>query len=102
LNEEEQRTSIFGRKKKKFKNAESSATSFLIKMAFMAIFLEAYFVINFILGNLTTATLSNVLKEFNNTIIAESYYSFALNSQKSMFFNKDWPILNEDAIIIQT
>jgi len=49
---DEQRASVFGRKKKKFKNADRGSCNFLIKMLFIAIFIEAYFVLDYVLGNI--------------------------------------------------
>lgn len=48
---EEGKTSLFGKRKKKFKNSDNGRIGFFIKMLIIAIFVEAYFVINFILGN---------------------------------------------------
>ncbi len=71
---------FFGRKRKKFKNSDKGSLEFLIKMFFIACFIEVYFIINFVLGRNDLVQMRALLKEFNYTTIAESYYSLTMNS----------------------
>ncbi len=48
---DDSRLNIFGKKKKRFKNSDNGSFSFFIKMLFIAVFIEVYFVINYILGD---------------------------------------------------
>jgi hypothetical protein len=49
--ETNEKASIFGKKRKKFKNADVKNLGFLIKMSIISIYIEAFFVLNYILAN---------------------------------------------------
>jgi len=91
---QEARSSLFGKKRKKFKNADRGNVGFLLKMLIITIGIEAYFFINFFVGRSQTSVMSGLLTEFNYTTIAESYYSLALNAERQLITNDDWPALN--------
>ena len=46
----EDKASLFGKRKKKFKNTDNGNIGFLLKMLIIAVFIEAYFIFNYILG----------------------------------------------------
>lgn len=94
--DDEERASIFGNKKKKFKNADHSSLGFFVKMLLIAIFVEAYFVINYILGGIDTINQKELLYEFNVTTLAEGYYGLTLNSELQLLIDDSWPIQKEN------
>ncbi len=89
--------SIFGKRKKKFKNSDRGSLGFLLKMMLIAIFVEIYFIINFALESDDKSWIQEFIKEFNYTSFAEGYYSFALNAQKQLFMNDTWTLLNNNS-----
>ena len=89
---DEARTSVFGRKRKKFKNADRGGWSFLIKMFFIAIFIECYFVINYVLGDQAISNMKDLLPEYNFTVYGEAFYSYSLNCELQTIFDPTWQV----------
>jgi hypothetical protein len=50
-------------------------------VAIVFLFVEAYFLIDFLTGNTQIQSLADTLVEFNYTAIAEGYYSAVLNGE---------------------
>lgn len=47
----ESRSSIFGKKRKKFKNTDRGSIGFLLRILFVIVFVETYFIVNYFLGD---------------------------------------------------
>ncbi|EGR27581.1 PAS domain S-box family protein [Ichthyophthirius multifiliis] len=99
---QESRSSIFGKKRKKFKNTDRGSIGFLLRIAFVVIFVETYFIVNYFLGENQIYVLKQTIKEFNYTTIAEAYYSLTLNAQRQMFIDDKFTILNQNSKVIMT
>lgn len=48
--------------------------------------IEGYFVLNHLLSESKLIDMKEILKEFNNTVIAESYYSTIMNAEMNTIF----------------
>ena len=60
----------------------------------------AYFVVMFVLSLQYISNIQIITTEMNVLAQAESYYSFALNTQREMIYNPEKPILNKDSFTI--
>jgi len=64
------------------------------------LFIMAYFVVMFVLSLQYISNIQIITTEMNVLAQAESYYSFALNTQREMIYNPEKPILNKDSFTI--
>ncbi|EGR29625.1 PAS domain S-box family protein [Ichthyophthirius multifiliis] len=88
------------KRKKKFKNTDNGNIRFLLKMLIVAVFIEAYFIFNYILGNNNIQIIKDLQQEYNFTNFVEPYYSFTQNALKQHIFDSTWTILNSNSLTI--
>ncbi|EAS00830.2 PAS domain S-box protein (macronuclear) [Tetrahymena thermophila SB210] len=94
---DEGKTTLFGKRKKKFKNSDNGSIGFLIKMLIIAVIVEVYFVVNYILGGNQIVVINGLLLEYNTTCFALGYYSQVSNSEKQLIYNSNWNLLNSNS-----
>ncbi|EGR33844.1 PAS domain S-box family protein, partial [Ichthyophthirius multifiliis] len=94
--------SIFGKRRKKFKNTDRGSFIFLFRIIIIVIFIELYFISNYFFGIFQLDGFLQILKEYNFTCFSEPYYSLVLNGQKQMIYNNQWTILNQNSLDILT
>ena len=89
--------SLFGRKKKRFKNNENKHLGFFLRMLLIGVVIEAYYIMIFFLNSNNIQKIENILNEFNYTTISSSYYALVINGLKSYIYDPDMKVLNIDS-----
>lgn len=79
------------------KNSTRSNTKFIIQFGIAVLGVMAYFTAMFIISRTYISNIQLVTQEMNVLAQAESYYSFAQNTQIEMMYNPNKPILNENS-----
>jgi hypothetical protein len=90
--QDDERASLFGVRRKKFKNVDTGLVSQLSKVVAVFILVETYFFLNHFLGLAQTNKISTLFTEFNYTTMAEAYYSMYLNAEYTLVISNAWGI----------
>jgi hypothetical protein len=77
------------------KSSGKSNSKFFMKFGFAVVAVQAYFLTFYILNRKIIQYSGTVCLEMNILAQAESYYSFALNAQRELFYNSSKLILNQ-------
>ena len=69
------------------KNISTNCLFTFMNIQILGLIFVAYFIINHILGENDIQMQRDLAFEFNNTVLAESYYGMALNGEMMMIYD---------------
>lgn len=95
--DEEQRLTLLGKRKKKFKNIQHGILTFIFQIILIIMLMESYFILNKVISDSQSTVISKLFNEYNNTCIRIVYNSFAFNQVMNLYLNKNWPIMLRDS-----